>query len=86
MSKLLYAEKRLYRDLTVSVMGREQKLPVKDIDDHLVGVMFVYDNEEKAKKEAGDVGYIILENEGLATTTSRLGKKKATTITNKEYE
>lgn len=71
MSKLLYAEKRLYRELTVSVMGRQQKLPVSDIDDHLVGVMFVYDDEDKAKEEAGDTGYMVLENEGHAKSKSK---------------
>ncbi len=57
----VYAENRLYKELTVSVMGKQNKLPVSDIDDHLVGVMFVYDNEAKAKKEAGDCGYTTLE-------------------------
>lgn len=71
----LYAEKRLYRTLTVQVMGREKKLPVSDIDDHLVGVMFVYDDEEKAIKEAGDVGYIVLENVGTAPTPPIKGKE-----------
>lgn len=70
----LYVEKRVYRTLTVQLMGREQKLPVSDIDDHLVGVMFVYDDEEKAIKEAGDVGYIILKNIGKAPTFSIKGK------------
>jgi len=51
----VYAENRLYKELTVSVMGKQNKLPVSDIDDHLVGVMFVYDNEAKAKEEVGDV-------------------------------
>ena len=55
-------------------MGREKKLPVSDIDDHLVGVMFVYDDEEKAIKEAGDVGYIILGNVGKAPTPPIKGK------------
>ena len=49
MSKV-YVEKRLYRELTVQVLGQQKKLPVSEIDDHLVGVMFVYDDEEKAKK------------------------------------
>lgn len=70
----LYVEKRVYRTLTVQLMGREQKLPVSDIDDHLVGVMFVYDDEEKAIKEAGDVGYIILKNIGKAPSPPIKGK------------
>ena len=65
MSKL-YAEKRLYRNLTVTILGKEQSLPISDIDDNLVGVMFVYDDEDKAKKESGDVGYLVLENAGKA--------------------
>lgn len=53
-------------------MGQKKELPISDIDDHLVGVMFVYDNEEKAIKESGDVGYIVLENQGLVTPQSNI--------------
>lgn len=69
----VYAEKRLYKELTVSVMGKQKKLPVSDIDDHLVGVMFVYDDEAKAKEEAGDNGYIILEAETPPVKDERNG-------------
>jgi hypothetical protein len=71
MDKLLYAEKRLYKELTVTVMGKQKKLPISDIDDHLVGVMFVYDNEDKAKEEAGDTGYLVLENGGPAQSKNK---------------
>jgi hypothetical protein len=62
-----YIGNQVFKKLTVSVLGQEQELKVSDVGQGIIGIVYVYDNEELAKIDNGD-GYtkaVAIESEQL---------------------
>jgi len=49
----------LAKEAEISVIGREVKLPFKDMADGCVGCLLAFDTKEAAAKYAGDNGAIV---------------------------
>jgi len=48
-----YIGNKVFETLTVIVLGNEQKLALKDMGSGIIGVVYVYDNEEAALEDNG---------------------------------
>ena len=55
-SREYYVGNQVYKTIPVEVMGMTHSLKVSDIGCGIIGVVYVYNNEENAKKDNGD-GY-----------------------------
>lgn len=51
-----YIGNKVFKTMTINVLGKEQELKVSDIGQGIIGIVYVYDNEELAKINNGD-GY-----------------------------
>lgn len=51
-----YIGNKVFKTMTINVLGKEQELKVSDIGQGIIGIVYVYDNEELAKIDNGD-GY-----------------------------
>lgn len=49
----------LAKEAEISVLGREVKLPFKDIADGCVGCLLAFDTKKAAAEYAGDTGAIV---------------------------
>jgi len=56
MSEGYYIGNKVFKTMTVQILGNEQQLPIKDIGNGIIGIVYVYDNEDAAIKDNGS-GY-----------------------------
>jgi hypothetical protein len=56
LSSNYYIGNKVFKTLTVMVLGQEQKLKVSDAGQGIIGVVYVYEDEKSAKDDNGD-GY-----------------------------